>query len=63
MNTIGVVTKSNQMGTNAILIVTNTLRKVTLIKSLRNVDHIVKKEPNVIYSVCVVWKPSLYQVN
>ena len=38
------------MGTNTIIIVTNTLGKVTLTRSLRNVDHIVKKRPNVIHS-------------
>ena len=47
---IGVVTKSNQMGTNTVLNVTNTLCKVALTKSQRKVDHIVKKRLNVIHS-------------
>ena len=45
-NCIGVVTKPNQMGTNTVLSVTNTLRKVTLTQ----VDHIVNKRPNIIHS-------------
>ena len=41
---------SNQMGTNIVLIVTNTLGKVTLTKSYRNGDHIIKKQSNAIHS-------------
>ena len=42
------------MSTNTVLTVTNTLDKVTLTKSYRKIDHIVKKRPNVINSQPVV---------
>ena len=49
-NCIGAVTKSIQMGTITVRTVTNTLRKVSLTKSYRNHDNIVKKRSNAIHS-------------
>ena len=49
-NCIGGVTNSIQMDTITVPTVINTLHKVTLTKSEKNLDNIVKKWPNVIHS-------------